>query len=295
LLHQEQQQPQSASQLAQSQEAWAQGPEPTGNPRIQDAVARLHAQQERLRLLEQGIVQNMSMRSHSDRIAAARAASTSEYQPQHEHCTPQCSYKCDEPQCNEDCHQECESPTCQTRCNGVDLSECRMNCGKQHCAVICPEDACMEEGCPPCETKCSEPMCMLECPKAQPCHNACEHPKCDWKCKAPSTCPKPTCRMACETPHTCVGSTFKELPPLQQGEMLVQSFAAPAQEQRPHDQPAQETALRRRGGTSWENQAGRQTMQVPVESLASAASGQEASWPSAQQFVDLPVMMHGGQ
>merc|ERR1719203_501049 len=107
---------------------------------------------------------------------------------------------------------------------------------------------------------------MLQCPKAQPCHNECEQPKCDWKCKAPSTCPKPVCRMECETQHNCVGSTFRELPPLQQGEMLVQSFAAPASGR--HAQPARETSLERRDGARWRGSQANGRMQVPVESLA---------------------------
>mmetsp|Transcript_105744 Transcript_105744/g.286991 ORF Transcript_105744/g.286991 Transcript_105744/m.286991 type:complete len:551 (+) Transcript_105744:168-1820(+) len=302
LLHHARREPPSQQPLLQPRQAADQALQPvevdlSSNHEVQEAMTDLKVQQRRLQQLEQDLLRNGSQRQHQERIEAARAAGTSEYQPVHEHCTPRCSYTCETPKCDEECHQVCESPTCQTRCKDVDLSGCRMNCGKPHCAVICPQDTCMDEDCPQCETKCSEPMCMLECPRAQPCHNACEHPKCDWKCKAPSTCPKPTCRMACETPHDCVGSTFKELPPLQQGEMLVQSFAAPANLPSRHDQPAQETALRRRGGTSWkQNQASRQTMRVPVQSLASTAPGQEGvGWQSEQQLVDLPVMVHGGQ
>lgn len=34
--------------------------------------------------------------------------------------------------------------------------------------------------------------------------------------------------MECEAPQKCVGSTFRQLPPLQHGETLVQSFVTPS-------------------------------------------------------------------
>jgi hypothetical protein len=251
----------------------------SSNRQVQEAVAHLKVQQQRLRQLEQDLLRNESQRQHQERIEAARAAGTSEYQPVHEHCTPRCSYTCETPKCDEECHQVCESPTCQTRCKDVDLSGCRMNCGKPHCAVICPKETCMEEECPQCQTKCSEPMCMLQCPKAQPCHNECEQPRCQWKCKAPTSCPKPVCQMQCETHPKCVGDTFKELPPLQEGETAVQSFAAPANG--PSALPAHEAVHR---GMP-------QTMQVPVASLTSAAASTGAAWPGGEQLVDIPVLV----
>lgn len=159
--------------------------------------------------------------------SARQQASEHEYMPRHEDCTPQCSYNCSTPVCDQECHPECQSPTCETRCNGTDLAGCVMQCGKPHCSVLCPQSPCSGGGCPQCTTQCSEPMCKLQCPRDQPCHSVCAQPACTYKCKAPTSCPKPKCDMVCETPRSCMGSTHQQIPPLNAGEVAVESFAAP--------------------------------------------------------------------
>lgn len=143
------------------------------------------------------------------------------------HCHPQCTWKCESPVCDEVCEPECEAPQCETRCQGIDTSGCRMECDEPQCAVVCPERQCETGGCPACSTTCSEPVCKLKCPDTQPCQNICEHPNCRWKCKAPEQCPAPRCSMECESPPACMGSTYRELPPLVEGESSVRAFAAP--------------------------------------------------------------------
>jgi len=140
-------------------------------------------------------------------------------------CTPRCQYSCTNPVCDEECVPECASPVCQTRCNGADLSGCKMQCGQPNCAVTCPERPCNGPDCPMCTTHCSKAVCMLQCPQAQPCHSVCESPRCKWRCRAPPSCPKPVCKMQCETPSHCQTSVHEELPPMRAGESLVQSFA----------------------------------------------------------------------
>mmetsp|Transcript_2501 Transcript_2501/g.5488 ORF Transcript_2501/g.5488 Transcript_2501/m.5488 type:complete len:835 (+) Transcript_2501:98-2602(+) len=146
--------------------------------------------------------------------------------PNHQACTPQCSWQCDDPHCDEVCQPVCQAPQCETRCASADLSQCFMECDQPHCAVTCPQSQCPSGGCDTCQTTCSEPMCKLRCNNAQPCRNVCEQPVCDWKCHAPSQCPKPTCRLMCEAPGQCVGSTFASVPPLSPGEASVRSFSA---------------------------------------------------------------------
>lgn len=158
-------------------------------------------------------------------VASTQPQAAAMYGPVHHDCTPQCTYKCESPKCNEVCTPVCQAPVCQTRCAGADLSACHMQCGKPQCSVLCPKEPLGSQAC---KTQCSEPMCMLQCPKAQPCHNVCEHPQCDWKCSAPTECPKPKCRMECESPQKCIGTTYRQLPPLQVGESLVQSFRTPS-------------------------------------------------------------------
>jgi len=209
----------------------------------------------------------------------ARAPQGQEYAPDHAQCTPKCSYQCTNPTCEEVCDPVCESPKCQTRCSGADLSACLMQCGQPHCAVVCPKRPCAGPGCPACQTQCSQPMCMLQCPKAQPCHNVCEHPKCEWKCRAPDVCPKPECKMSCETPSTCMGSSFEQLPPLRQGEMLVQSFAAPASASR----SSEATAAAALGGASLRGASSE-------ESGAAAAS---AATPEETNTLTVPVYVGG--
>lgn len=143
------------------------------------------------------------------------------------HCHPQCTWKCESPVCDEVCEPECEAPQCETRCQGIDTSGCRMECDEPQCAVVCPERQCETGGCPACSTTCSEPVCKLKCPDTQPCQNICEHPNCRWKCKAPEQCPAPRCSMECESPPACMSSTYRELPPLAEGESSVRAFAAP--------------------------------------------------------------------
>lgn len=242
----------------------------------------------------------------------AQAQMQQDFGPIHEHCAPQCSYKCSSPKCDEDCHPVCESPTCQTRCAGPDLSACRMNCGKPHCSVICPKHACTDEGCQPCTTKCSEPMCMLQCPKSQPCHNVCEEPQCSYQCKAPTTCPQPVCEMQCETPNNCMGSTYRQLPPLQPGQVLVQSFVTPFHLGANHGEqlatgapqnssrlqrvrPASLLSLRRRVAQQGAYAASSPTVFVPVQGLPAGYDGGAAAGQQQQHqqwTVQMPVMMN---
>lgn len=142
-------------------------------------------------------------------------------------CHPQCTWKCESPVCDEVCEPECEAPQCETRCQGIETSGCSMECDEPQCAVVCPERSCETGGCPACSTTCSEPVCKLKCPDTQPCQNICEHPNCRWKCKAPEKCPAPRCSMECESPPACMGSTYRELPPLVEGESSVRAFSAP--------------------------------------------------------------------
>eukprot|EP00932_Pfiesteria_piscicida_P012750 SRR837773.24179.p4 GENE.SRR837773.24179~~SRR837773.24179.p4 ORF type:complete len:135 (-),score=52.00 SRR837773.24179:54-458(-) len=129
-------------------------------------------------------------------------------------------------------------------------------------------------------------MCMLQCPKAQPCHNVCEHPKCTWKCRAPDSCPKPVCNMTCDTPSNCVGSTFQQLPPLNRGEMLVQSFVAPSV--RSLEELSQPLAD---GGLSQADLRQDQgTMQVPVYVGADGASSSQESVEPQQMMVQMPIV-----
>lgn len=217
-----------------------------------------------------------------------------DFAPDHSQCSPKCSYQCTNPTCEQVCDAVCESPKCETRCGGTDLSACFMQCGKPHCAVVCPEKPCAGPNCPSCATKCSEPMCMLQCPKAQPCHNVCEHPKCNWKCRAPDSCPKPDCHMTCETPSNCLGSTFQQLPPLSGGEMLVQSFSAPTFAARGRaaslaeatrmPQAAPRTAAGRPEGSS-------SMMSVPVYVGAVGPTLQSQDFIAPQQMlVQMPVV-----
>jgi hypothetical protein len=143
-------------------------------------------------------------------------------------CAPQCTWKCDSPKCDEVCTPVCRAPRCETRCVGADLSTCTMDCGKAHCAVVCPQRPCPKGGsCPKCTTVCGEPVCKLRCTGKQPCHNVCEEPDCEWKCHAPAQCPTPRCHMVCEK-MACATSTYQQLPPLRPGETAVETFSAPA-------------------------------------------------------------------
>lgn len=148
------------------------------------------------------------------------------------HCTPTCKWSCDNPKCDEVCEPVCQPPKCETRCQGPSTDGCSMECAKPHCAVVCPKSLCPSGGCPVCSTQCSEPVCKLQCPQTQPCETVCEQPQCEWRCRAPSNCPKPKCKMMCETPTKCQTSSFKkELPPLQDDQVAVQTFRAPSRVQ----------------------------------------------------------------
>merc|ERR1719272_20579 len=102
-----------------------------------------------------------------------------------------------------------------------------MECDKPECAVMCPKSQCPSHDCPFCKATCGDPVCKLKCPNKQPCHNVCEQPTCEWKCKAPTECPAPKCQMVCEHPKNCMGNTYQDMPPLQPGEIAVQSFTTP--------------------------------------------------------------------
>jgi len=108
---------------------------------------------------------------------------------------------------------------------------------------------------------------MLQCPKAQPCHNVCQQPNCTWSCGAPKTCPKPECNLQCDTPATCTGTTFREMPPLGEGETLVQSFAVP--------QALQRSLSNAGGGDAQGLPQAAQTVTVAAEA-ATGSSAQEA-------------------
>mmetsp|Transcript_89319 Transcript_89319/g.163751 ORF Transcript_89319/g.163751 Transcript_89319/m.163751 type:complete len:366 (-) Transcript_89319:49-1146(-) len=144
------------------------------------------------------------------------------------HCHPQCMWKCDSPKCDEICKPICKPPRCETRCSGISLKGCAMDCNQPHCAVLCPERMCAAKSgqCNACTTTCSDAMCKLRCSNRQPCKNVCEHPKCEWSCAAPVKCPPPKCRMWCETPKRCQGSTYKKLPQLKAGESAIKAFSA---------------------------------------------------------------------
>jgi len=151
-----------------------------------------------------------------------------EFGPKHGgHCTPKCTWSCDKPVCDEVCEPICKPPKCETRCNSITTAGCAMECKKPHCAVVCPKKN--KASGPSCTTKCSEPQCKLQCPQSQSCRNVCEQPLCEYDCKAPSNCPIPKCKMVCEVPKKCRSSSFHEtLPPLQAGQVAVQTFRAPA-------------------------------------------------------------------
>jgi len=194
--------------------------------------------------------------------------------PTQQACTPQCTWKCDSPKCSEVCTPRCQSPVCQTRCQGYDLTGCKLECNKPQCAVICPGQACATANCPTCTTRCSEPVCALKCPARQPCKNICENPRCEWNCTAPMHCPKPTCHMECQTPRNCMGSTYKQLPPLMPGESAVQSFTAPVDGQSLPSSLLQKAVKPRflhkhslHGTFMLNGHKGTHVMSVPVQSL----------------------------
>lgn len=248
---------------------------------LQSRLMRLHEEERQLREMEmslKGLDRGLETSATPEVSPLSASPNATEYGPDHDSCTPKCLYSCTTPRCEAECSPECSQPKCQTRCASADLSQCKMNCGKQHCSVVCPKEPCVEGDCQPCRTHCTEPVCMLQCPRAQPCHNVCEEPQCTWKCKAPEACPKPDCKLSCETSRSCVGSTYAKMPPLDDGEVAVTSFAAP------------ELLLQ---GDSEARQA-RPTMKlsVPVHTGRALVRRSSASdWPygSHQWNVQLPV------
>merc|ERR1711862_1019668 len=57
------------------------------------------------------------------------------------------------------------------------------------------------------------------------CKRMCEGPKCDWTCDEPDACPEPKCHLSCDEP--VYSNSSRPLPPLGQGMVSVQNFAAP--------------------------------------------------------------------
>jgi len=139
-------------------------------------------------------------------------------------CIPQCFYQCEDVRCDEVCEPICKPATCETRCQSVDLSSCTEDCSHPQCRIDCPYRQCPSAQCPFCQTKCGQPRCVLKCPEQQPCNTVCEQPACTWKCRAPQACPKPKCQMFCQHPPGCMETSYQSLPPLQTGEVRVQSF-----------------------------------------------------------------------
>lgn len=237
------------------------------------------------------------LQEHAAAEASWRASQTSQDRedaaqlgPQHSRCTPTCTWQCSNPRCEQECKPTCEAPRCQTRCTRMNTTGCVMECAKPQCAVICPKNQCASPGCPLCVNTCSKPMCKLQCPNEQPCFNACEAPKCEFKCKAPKSCPKPKCKMVCETSRTCKGLTWNTLPPLEPGESLVQSFAAPHHLRRPST--SQGSLLSRRGLAQARQEP--RMVDVPVQSMERAAP-QESSdlppaWQPQQRTVSMPAL-----
>mmetsp|Transcript_42951 Transcript_42951/g.98620 ORF Transcript_42951/g.98620 Transcript_42951/m.98620 type:complete len:721 (+) Transcript_42951:70-2232(+) len=219
------------------------------------------------------------MRGHAVSQPSQAVGST----PDHQACTPQCSWQCDDPHCDEVCQPVCQPPQCETRCSGTDLSQCFMECDDPHCAITCPQSECPTGGCASCQTTCSEPMCKLRCNSAQPCRNVCEEPVCEWKCQAPSQCPKPTCRLMCETPGQCHGSTFTSMPPLEPGEASVRSFAAGMLQQG----PGVPTSLR--GNPTSSQPPAPSALSVPVSYRQLSSQTPLAAPPVEQRTVQLPV------
>lgn len=217
------------------------------------------------------------------------------------HCNPQCMWKCDSPKCDEICKPICKPPKCETRCSGVSLKGCAMDCSQPHCAVLCPERMCAGKPneCKSCTTTCSEAMCKLRCSRRQPCQNVCEHPQCEWKCSAPVKCPPPKCKMWCETPKKCQGqgSTHKKLPQLKIGESAVKAFSAnyqPAgsrQMLQPMDSVPEVDAYAK----SFAQGSAGSAMQVPmVTAMSPESANQDEMVPMEPQLehrmVEMPVM-----
>lgn len=125
-------------------------------------------------------------------------------------CFPKCTWDCGDKSCDEECKPFCEPPECTTRCDGMNISLCHMECQKPHCAVICPKKVGPKSLC---TTSCSPAVCKMKCDeKKLPCHSFCKKPKCKWFCKAPEKCKKPKCKLTCIKPPPCLNSTKPEKP-----------------------------------------------------------------------------------
>jgi len=143
-------------------------------------------------------------------------------------CKPTCTWKCETRTCDQVCKPKCQTPQCQTRCTGMSTTGCQMNCGKPRCHSVCAPGPCAKKDCPACQTQCSKPMCKLMCPRGtQNCRDVCESPACTWECSKPKACPKPECTMSCDSPRSCKESSYKALPDLKDGEVVVGDFAMP--------------------------------------------------------------------
>lgn len=146
-------------------------------------------------------------------------------------CTPSCHWKCMEKKCDQACKPKCKAPRCQTRCMGkasIDTKKCKMTCNQPSCAVVCPNTCDGGTGCPQaCKTECGTPVCKLACNDTLACKEVCEHPVCTWECTKPK-CPQPNCTMTCEMldSFACLKSTYQDLPPVKQNEMVIESFSA---------------------------------------------------------------------
>lgn len=179
-------------------------------------------------------------------------------------CTPECTWKCGTAKCDEVCTPKCAPPRCQTRCQIPDListKTCKLNCGQSNCAVVCPKQPCSRQhGCPSCQAKCGQPACKLNCTAAPVCRDVCENPICEWNCTKPTACPQPNCTMTCGTAKMCSRMTYKDMPPLQNNEVVVNSFAA---------SPA--------NGTNGTNQSqGGSFLSVPMQVAVHGAPGSKA-------------------
>jgi len=141
-------------------------------------------------------------------------------------CTPICTWSCISNPCDETCEPVCEQPQCQTRCGAASsLAGCAMTCNKPKCVTFCRKP-CATQNCPWCTTKCGKPVCSMKCPES--CHEVCNSPVCKWECKDPVACPKPVCELTCAAPTCQTGGSFQDFAPLQPGEVVVNTFAAPA-------------------------------------------------------------------
>lgn len=215
---------------------------------------------------------NVAGTLHTEQVKMVNSETPPDGSP--EKCIPKCNWKCDSASCDQVCTPQCQTPQCQTRCTGMSTDGCHMQCGQPRCRSVCSQSDCPNKNCPVCKTECSKPMCTLVCPAgAQNCKDVCETPACSWTCTAPKICPKPQCQLTCDSPKNCQkDSTFKELPPLQKDEVIIQSYEMPLS--------LQQQSL---------HHAANLTMSVAVQRMV-AVPGKEAM-ELEQRMVRLPVKM----